>query len=539
MRFYSILRDQARDAGAGGMVWMVSQGSRAGRWWPVLVVVVVSTAWELSFVHHGIAWLFDEGWPLYAAMQLHAGGTLYDDVFFLFPPGHVWPAWIAQAVDPPGVILARTFYAGFNVALCVALYALGRRLMPVPFALLGALLLAVAAPRSHLSHLLFGYRYAVFAVLALLAFAARLRTGDVRWMLVAGLCTGVGVVFRLTPAFAVSCGIAIAAVAAELDPRRWLRDGLAFGVGLGLVLLPVLLWFALHAGIGALWEQAVLRILPLQAMQSKPIPALQLTWSRVGVFRSFVTAQYWLYPVLYAGVLSWLAVRWARNRRRGEPLGDGLLLAATVWGAVLFLRTLGRSDEHHLTSALPPACLLLAWLASRLPVRGAAALGVAAVVLASWVFLQGSDLYLSPSWRGTHPLASLSGEVSIRDPRKAQRIDRRVRELAVRVGPGERFLDLGHAPLLHVLSGRRGPGHADVVTPGVFADPEEERRFVERLESAPPVLVLWPDGPFDGLASRSLEVTAPRLSHWVKAHYAPARDAGDPGLWVRAGEGGR
>ena len=43
--------------------------------------------------------------------------------------------------------------------------------MPPGFALLGALLLAVAAPSSHQGHLLFGYRYLVFSALALLAFA--------------------------------------------------------------------------------------------------------------------------------------------------------------------------------------------------------------------------------------------------------------------------------------------------------------------------------------------------------------------------------
>ena len=55
-------------------------------------------------------------------------------------------------------------------------------------ALLAALLLAVAAPLSHRAQLLFGYRYLVFSVLALLAFARRLSGGDARWMLAAGLC---------------------------------------------------------------------------------------------------------------------------------------------------------------------------------------------------------------------------------------------------------------------------------------------------------------------------------------------------------------
>ena len=128
---------------------------RDALFWHILLILAVSGSYELLFVHHGIGWLYDEGWPLYAAMQLHEGGVLYEDVFFLFPPGQLLPAWIAYALDPPGVILARSIYAGFTVAACVAVYLLGRKLMRPGFALLAALLVAVAAPRSHLVHVLF------------------------------------------------------------------------------------------------------------------------------------------------------------------------------------------------------------------------------------------------------------------------------------------------------------------------------------------------------------------------------------------------
>ena len=79
-------------------------------------------------------------------MQMHAGGTLYQDVFWVFPPGHVLPAWIGAWLDPPGIEITRGIYGAFSTALVIAMYALGRRLMPPAFALLGALLLAVAAP---------------------------------------------------------------------------------------------------------------------------------------------------------------------------------------------------------------------------------------------------------------------------------------------------------------------------------------------------------------------------------------------------------
>jgi len=37
------------------------------RWlWHILLIVVVSSSYELLFVHHGIGWLYDEGWPPHA-----------------------------------------------------------------------------------------------------------------------------------------------------------------------------------------------------------------------------------------------------------------------------------------------------------------------------------------------------------------------------------------------------------------------------------------------------------------------------------------
>ena len=81
------------------------------------------------------------------------------------------------------------------MALCVALYVLGCRLMPIRFAFWGALAVALAAPHSHLGHLLFGYRYLVFSVLALLAFGWRLQDRDprvvARRMLLSGGLAGV------------------------------------------------------------------------------------------------------------------------------------------------------------------------------------------------------------------------------------------------------------------------------------------------------------------------------------------------------------
>jgi hypothetical protein len=190
-------------------------------------------------------------------------------------------------------------------------------------------------------------------------------------------------------------------------------------------------------------------------------------------------------------------------------------------------------------TAIPPACLILAHLVSlgfgsAAPSPGEARRGssvatrrtssvaewaACTLVFSVWVLLSGSDLYLDVSRRGVHPVASLDSRVRIDHRDTAERLDRSVARIQRLTEPGETILDLTHSPMLYVLAGRRGPGHGDVVTPGVFADPADERAFVERLQQAPPALVLWPFSPFDRMRSRSLAVQAPLLSQWIAEHY--------------------
>jgi hypothetical protein len=349
-------------------------------------------------------------------------------------------------------------------------------------------------------------------------------------MLAAGAATGVALVFRLTPAFAVACGIGVGILCAEPSPRRWLRDASWYAAGGGLVVLPMTAWLAADVGLGTLWSEIVLRILPLQSAQSLPIPEAPFptAWDRRQIYEWFVPVQYVIYPAVYGVTAAILAFVWLRSLRGRRPFAHALLAASVVWGAVYILRALGRSDEHHLTTALPPACLALAvglgWLVSRRegeagPVASLRAYAACGATLALWGLLQGSDLPLDPALRGVHRIESLGGRVRVPEADLAARLDRSVLRIRRLVSPDETVLDLTHSPLIHVISGRLGPGLSDVVTPGVFADPERERAFIEHLERNPPALVLWPLQPFDSMPSRGVAVHAPRLAKWVARHY--------------------
>jgi hypothetical protein len=509
-------------------------------WWHVAALVGVSSAYQSLFVHYGIGWLFDEGWPLYAAMRLHDGGVLYGDVLFPFPPGHLLPAWVAFGVDPPGIIGARVLYSAFDVSLCVALYFLARRLTTPTFAFLAALLLAVAAPRSQLAHLLFGYRYLIFSVIVLLLLDARLRlVGEERrraiWLLfAAGFFAGVALFFRLTPAFAVSCGVCVAVMTASRHPRTWVRDWLAYAAGLAVVTLPLLAWFFASVGLDVLWREVVTRIVALQSAQSLPSPPFSLlpaSGDRDGVYHWWVSFQYRLYILLYAAYAVGLLAAWWRAGRERRRFEHGLLLAVVVWGGIYLFRTLGRSDDHHLMSALPPALLVLAhaleWGTHRVFQRVAvsprllsgATFAVCAIVLSGWVYLQRVDLYLSRDYRGTVPIASTGGQVEVTRRSVASGIDGVVETVSRITQPDDVILDMSGGPLFYPLTGRRGPGGIDVISPGIFLSAREEGDFVALLLADPPAAVIWPAADFDDRPNRGIEEIAPQLSAWVERAY--------------------
>jgi hypothetical protein len=508
--------------------------------WHLLLLFAVSAGWEWLFLHSGVNKL-DEGWTLYAAKRLHEGATLYRDVLFVFPPGHLLPAWIAYALDPPGVVAARFLYAAFNVSACLGIYLLGRKVMPAHFALFGALLLAVAAPRSHLSHLLFGYRYVIFSILALLAFSRRLDGRGAHWMFVAGLWAGVGVVFRLTPAAAVSGAIGVAILLASPELRSRLRDGALYAAGLLAVAIPVTVWLAQQVGLETLWREILVRPVAMTEQQSLPMPDLALLpgWDRWKIWRWFVALQFRLWAVLYLGYALALGAHAVRALRRREASPRALLVAIAVWGGIYFFRTLGRSDEPHLDSALPPVCLLLAHLfytaVRRFGARGEGAgaaapatsdtrgsrtlAAVACALFAVWIFLTASDRFLPQKRRGHIPLQSLSGEVALPRSAVAQGIDWSIHSILKWSSPGDAILDLTASPLFYVIANRNGPGVSDPLIPGSFIADEEEIRYLEALRRAPPALVLRPGLPFDRDPERAIERTAPRVAAWVDEHY--------------------
>jgi hypothetical protein len=498
----------------------------------VVILLIVSIGFESLFIEYGLNSM-DEGWPLHAAMEMHDGKALYDEVFWVFPPGHVLPAWVGYGLAPPGLIGARVIYAGFNVALCVGLFFVARRLMPADFALLAGLLVAIAAPKSHLEHLLFGYRYLVLSVVALLFFYLRLNRHESHWLFFAGVFAGIALFFRITPAFAVSVAVGVGILAANRDWRQWLRDGLWYSAGLVLFWIPILLWMHYTVGLEKLWIEMIVRPIEMTALQSKPLPPLFVPeLRRAQISFAFAALGFRLYPLLYLGFALVLLYQWGRSVWLRRPFEHVFLLTFVVFGGTYFVRSMGRSDIPHLDSAIPPVAVLLAYCASlstrisgfRPEIDGRKAIlrrwALCVGVFVAWSFSNASDRSLSlDATMGDSPLRATSGRIKVGPRNSAKVLDKLIPLIQAHSEPDDTILVMSSDPLVHVLAERHGPGYFDVIIPGTFRSPEEEQTFLERIEDEPPAVVVWPRFHFDNMVSRGVDRIAPRLTLWVTGNY--------------------
>jgi hypothetical protein len=412
--------------------------------------------------------------------------------------------------------------------------------MPADFALLAALLIAVAAPRSHFEQLLFGYRYLVFAAIVLLFFHLRLSRDDARWLFPAGLFAGIALFFRLTPAFAVSVGVGIGIMAASRSWQRWLRDGLWYSAGLILVWIPILIWFAGSVGLEKFWIEMVVRPVEMTALQSRPFPPIVLEHlDRRHISFAFAAAGFRLYPLLFLALLGSLLYGWGKALKARRPFESVFLLTFVVFGAVYFARSMGRSDMPHLDSAIPPIAVLLAYCASlstKLKPFDVRQIGRRAelnrillciAALGVWIFATGSDLYLdTKSSMGDIALESVPGKIEVRSHSLGHEIDGLIPVIQKYAEPEDTILVMAHAPLIYVLSDRHSPGYFDVVMPGTFRTQKEQVEFVAHLNQAPPAVIVWPRKSFDRDKTRGLPKAARRVGLWVDQNYRSIHDSG-------------
>jgi hypothetical protein len=364
------------------------------------VAAALALAFGLSLCRRAIV-LSDEGYLLLQALEMSRGKVLYRDMDAFVAPG----AWFLLAalfrVVEPSVLASRLLALACFSASLWTVVRIVRRLAPpgaawaAAAAFLGASVWAFPAwtwsfysPWS----VLFG----LLALDRVLAWRGHRRGRDLVWL---GVALGLAILFKQNYGIlaAAGCAIGVAAICLEsraLAAGSW-RDALTapapVALGVGIVLLPTLVYFWRHAALGDAFQ--ALFVHPFGGfLGTHDIPylgpaefftgermdgigrltygafsftgtALRFDWPKALV-RSVEILHvllYWIPALLFAAA-AWLALVPAF---RGLPPDAGLVALLAVSGSV-FLGVFPRADFNHLLNVYQPVVALGAVVGARL-----------------------------------------------------------------------------------------------------------------------------------------------------------------------------
>lgn len=400
-------------------------------------VALAALLYALHFHDKGIV-VGEEGMILAEAQEILRGAVMYRDIPTPVAPGAWYTAALTFAVAGPDLNATRVVMAVLFAATAAVVYATGRSVAPVGWALGGAGLLFVQKALAFpLGTFLFYTEFAVFfALLCALGLVRWERRGGPGgggghgWLALAGAALGLCVLFKQNIGGALGVGVALFAWRHARGPRplAWLfAPPLVLGALFGLA-------FALQGALGDALH--ALAVLPFTAFRDPNriayLGAFDLTKDAAQKFYYFpaLFGEEFLFPpragapllapfvnalvvAVYAAPALLLAWTGARALRRRRATGTEIALVAGAVGP--FFGVYPRSDFAHVAQGLVGFLPLAVYLGatSRRAVLwgrvGGAAAGAAAALAALLVWRMPYDtpfahprarLELSPTAHG-------------------------------------------------------------------------------------------------------------------------------------------
>lgn len=318
----------------------------------VAIVAVLFAIWGL---HHtaGYSWGFDESTILLTGRELARGVSLYDPLWWDYPPLFLWQVGAVMRLSGESIVAARALAVAWSTLFVLVTAALAGRIAGGPAALASALLILLSPHFVEFSR-------AVMAdiattTLAMLAIWIALRPAGRRqplWDAVAGATYALAALSKLTivpllPAFA-------AALLIHPTWRGRLARLAAVLVG-GLIVVAAVLS---QVPIGAFLEQVIGFQADTLAFASDPIHNVRKTWH---FFSAPQTA--WPSPLVLLS-LPGIGYAWIHRRTRPGGLIAGSALIVPLAAYLLYHPLY----EHHLLMLMPAWAALggagAAWLIS-------------------------------------------------------------------------------------------------------------------------------------------------------------------------------
>ncbi len=460
----------------------------------------------------------DEGWLLESSLRVARGEVPHRDFVSIYPAGRFYLFAAVLELFEGELLAVRATWCILRGAVVGLVFALGRRMMPAPF----------AAAAAVLAWLLPGPWHKTFFALVPLATLAALAAwaGDRRrgWLWLAGALAGVGAWFRHDVGV-ISFGAAGALVMASWwcergQPRRataWALDTLAVTVsGAGLVAVGFVA-IAAAAGAGEVAEQLVARAWresapPITAggrtIALLPWSALALAVALLVQVARRVGGGRWDVPTALTGAVALVAVVTVNQSFR-YPEAIRFLQGGPVFYLLWCVAAAGAWRRFGDAPMLRTAVVVIA--------AGIPAIGAAAVLAGAPVGLPIEYTgTIAVGWERTQPYVTSTGSTIYVSPEWARSVDFVQRTTAVHLQPGAPLAVIGRPSAAYFLLHRRNPSRLIRFADAAATAAEREAALATLVRECPVVIA-------DGLLLRR------RGAWWRRAlqrHYAPIERLG-------------
>ena len=512
------------------MISVARSRGRVVEWIGTAIVLLAALQYWLWYFRRSTN-LLDEGSTAAQALRIVNGELIYRDFFTVVTPGSYYTvAWLFQIFGERLMVLRWTsLVTGLLIVLVTLIVA--RRVMAWPFAAAAALMTTVwgwflVTPN---------YYSLQAALLAMTALACYLRAaggGSEKWILVAGVMTGLTAMVKQNVGAYAAIALLISIWASRLleprwDPRARLRSSAMLIAGICIPVLPTLL-FLLVAGAGPyLYESWVYYpLVKYPARFALPYPAFFEPLPEHGDFERWVRLVIFLPVIVYPLIA--IAMFRARDRRA--------LLPISLIGLLLLLQSWPRADVAHILFGLQPTFILLAYLLYRASVvvvrdRRGIIRGVATIVMLVPLVLLLWNGYRRTDWEYANYVAPLRGERGAAVstiPIEANRIDFVTRYLSEHTTPDDRIFVVPWAAGFYFLTDRVNPTRTDFM---LFEDPELYPCLLSRLEQHPPKYVVY-GYTWDVDGKRFREYAGP-IDRYIRSRYEIESGVDSYEIWRR------
>ena len=529
--------------------------------WICTGIVLAIAAWYWLQYFNRSTNLLDEGSTAAQALRILNGDLIYRDFFTVVTPGSYYT--VAALFQIFGATLMVLRWTALVTGLGVLLITLtvGRQVMVWPFAAAAGLLTTVwgwflVTPNFY------SLEAALLSLSALACYVyGALRPGSGlprassrgapswRWMMAAGIATGLTTMVKQNVGAYTAAGLLITIWASRLfddvpDWRGRAKMSGQFIAGVLAAVLPTLLWLIASGAGPYLYESWIYYpLIRYTERFARPFPDF-FPLAEGDPFDLWTKLVIYLPVVVYPFAVVAIAVMARRFQRSGDPEAkrEGhALLAISLVGMLTLLQAWPRADVPHILFGLQPTfvvfayVLFCAWRALRtIPGPPPAIAAIAMMVALAPAALLLWKGYQRTDWEYQNYIVVVRTERAegiFTGGLEAQRIDVVTKYISEHTAPDEPIFVVPWATGFYFLANRANPTRTDFM---LFEDPEAYPCLLSRLEQRPPKYVIY--GYTWDVDDKHFRDYAAPIDRYIRSRYAIEFSTDGYEIWRRLDE---